>query len=1154
MIDQQTAKSLFDLTDGKSSIYYGTTTGTYANLENGDYLVDSTDGCTYRWDATNNTWVEVTKTGTLYTTCDTDASTANKVAQCNKAIALYEGLVVSVKFTKANTSTSALTLKVGDLAAKNIQVGNSNTSSTNKMLWAAGATITFIYNGEKWLFADQPQTYSASCDTGANTAAKSSSVSNAVVVNGTTVNVTFTYSNTASNATLDITNTSANAANISANGTSLSATSQYNWNAGATASFTFDGTKWKMNNTSALYNTNSYMKFESSGTAQGLMIANMTSGVVGNSSITSRNVLLQSDGLKIRNGQNVLASYGDSIIMYKPGTTTAAVNISSESATFNGIINATSGSFGGFTIDSDSIYSGTKGNSNTNLDITLSTAIFQRTIGGVDRSNLKFAIGANFGVKNDGTIYVGDGIFKGSVTATSLSTGGRTSSSTGTNGTYIDSTGNIYIGSTNATKLYANGNFQFGGSNGITYDGSNVILGSNVKLSWSSITDPHETQLPDWVNKVSTEISGDTVKTTNLYAADIIGDTIHGKNIYTGSHNKATSTVDGALIDNEGNIYVGPYDRTKGSCPFQVTKSGIVTARDVDLTGSITATSGSFTGEIIATDGSIGGFTIKSGYLTTNTNRTTYNSTSATGITIDGNGIGGYGSSSAYFTLTTDGKFTLGGSYGIRYVTSNNINYIYIGNGLSINLSDGSMAIDKGSHLVFNDGLITHGNIIASNKANGSKSTIRATGAYFLGSGSSDDAENWEMKITSGDTEHPGEANFALPISVKSSTTGNKVIKLEKDGKITCQSLSVTGNLSCRSFTPSSISTGSITGTSLNIGSSSNTIYATIDSNGIIKSAYSSNRYGSINKDESIYVREADYSYDSSTIGTYYSNTRYVRMSTSSNSAYFEVYYRYDNYVTISGAHGINVIGNGITADGTITGGSLVSKGNLTLKGTISGATTINASSTITGGSLVSKGGLTLSGDISGASNISASGTVTASTFIGKVRTKYSDNTSWYPIGTTTTNDERYCSVINTGLNNQSKKYVRVFGGFGASDNAQYYNDIFIGTSDLRLKDNVKDSVFNGLETIMKIRHRQFDWKTGGSHNDVGYIAQELKAIDPNLVDIADEDDDNAMYSVNTLYLLSVTTKALQELITEVDTLKSRIDELERTKGELNES
>ena len=143
LIDSPTLRSLFDLTDGKSTIYYGKTTDTYANLENGDYLVDSTDGCTYRWDATNNTWVEVTKTGTLYATCDTDASTANKVAQCNKAIALYEGLVVSVKFTKANTSTSALTLKVGDLAAKNIQVGNSNTSSANKLLWAAGATITF---------------------------------------------------------------------------------------------------------------------------------------------------------------------------------------------------------------------------------------------------------------------------------------------------------------------------------------------------------------------------------------------------------------------------------------------------------------------------------------------------------------------------------------------------------------------------------------------------------------------------------------------------------------------------------------------------------------------------------------------------------------------------------------------------------------------------------------------------------------------------------------------------------------------------------------------------------------------------------------------------------------------------------------------------
>ena len=49
---------LFDAVDGKSTIYYGATTGTYEDVEDGDYLVDSTTGSTYRY--YNDAWVTVT--------------------------------------------------------------------------------------------------------------------------------------------------------------------------------------------------------------------------------------------------------------------------------------------------------------------------------------------------------------------------------------------------------------------------------------------------------------------------------------------------------------------------------------------------------------------------------------------------------------------------------------------------------------------------------------------------------------------------------------------------------------------------------------------------------------------------------------------------------------------------------------------------------------------------------------------------------------------------------------------------------------------------------------------------------------------------------------------------------------------------------------
>lgn len=44
-----TATNLFDLVDGKSTIFYGSTSGTYQNVQTGDYLVDSSTGATYRW-------------------------------------------------------------------------------------------------------------------------------------------------------------------------------------------------------------------------------------------------------------------------------------------------------------------------------------------------------------------------------------------------------------------------------------------------------------------------------------------------------------------------------------------------------------------------------------------------------------------------------------------------------------------------------------------------------------------------------------------------------------------------------------------------------------------------------------------------------------------------------------------------------------------------------------------------------------------------------------------------------------------------------------------------------------------------------------------------------------------------------------------------
>lgn len=57
-VEYDAASELFDEIDGKTTIFYGTPAGTYTNKQTGDYLVDSTDGCTYRWNGSS--WVKQT--------------------------------------------------------------------------------------------------------------------------------------------------------------------------------------------------------------------------------------------------------------------------------------------------------------------------------------------------------------------------------------------------------------------------------------------------------------------------------------------------------------------------------------------------------------------------------------------------------------------------------------------------------------------------------------------------------------------------------------------------------------------------------------------------------------------------------------------------------------------------------------------------------------------------------------------------------------------------------------------------------------------------------------------------------------------------------------------------------------------------------------
>ena len=122
-----------------------------------------------------------------------------------------------------------------------------------------------------------------------------------------------------------------------------------------------------------------------------------------------------------------------------------------------------------------------------------------------------------------------------------------------------------------------------------------------------------------------------------------------------------------------------------------------------------------------------------------------------------------------------------------------------------------------------------------------------------------------------------------------------------------------------------------------------------------------------------------------------------------------------------------------------------------------------------------------------------------------------------------------------------------------------------ISSSDIRLKDNVKDSNINALEFINKIKIRQFDWKESGKgHQDIGFIADELEELDSNLsvgggTDISEYKNENGkcikkeimnVKCVNTFYLQGYEVKAIQELSSKVD---NKVDALEKENNKLKD-
>jgi hypothetical protein len=141
-------------------------------------------------------------------------------------------------------------------------------------------------------------------------------------------------------------------------------------------------------------------------------------------------------------------------------------------------------------------------------------------------------------------------------------------------------------------------------------------------------------------------------------------------------------------------------------------------------------------------------------------------------------------------------------------------------------------------------------------------------------------------------------------------------------------------------------------------------------------------------------------------------------------------------------------------------------------------------------------------------------------------------------------------SVVGSGSTNANSGYTLYSTGAAAY---RFYVD-YAGTifatsttisaiSDQRLKENVQD-LDVGLDKIMALKPRKFDWKAGKGKDikgDRGFIAQEFEQVFPDLIDEWKDPapEGEEPYKSVRADLIPVLVKAIQELKAEFDAYKA---------------
>jgi len=136
-------------------------------------------------------------------------------------------------------------------------------------------------------------------------------------------------------------------------------------------------------------------------------------------------------------------------------------------------------------------------------------------------------------------------------------------------------------------------------------------------------------------------------------------------------------------------------------------------------------------------------------------------------------------------------------------------------------------------------------------------------------------------------------------------------------------------------------------------------------------------------------------------------------------------------------------------------------------------------------------------------------------------------------------NGEMYSSILNSGrtshvydtTNSVYRFYVTGAGQISATVTS------ITGISDISLKENIKP-LETGLDEVMKLKPRRFDWKNGDGKNIAGFVAQEVEEVLPDLVSDYKYNDNETKKGLKMGDMIPTLVSAIQELKAEIELLK----------------